>query len=101
MFVSLRPLRGVMPFELVDQPARIIDADVQPAVDGAQERARQFAQFARGRARRPRKLAAARPVDEAVFEVDAHGGVGALEEPLDFAEEGGVQWRRCKAVASR
>ena len=30
-------------------------------------------------------------VDEAILQVDAHGGVGALEQTLDFAEEGGVQ----------
>ena len=82
-----------MPFELVDEPARIINAHVQPPARRAQERARQFAEFPRRCARRPRKLPATRPVDEAVFEVDADRAqlrLLAVVERREHEEQAGV-----------
>ena len=77
----------IVPLELFDQPARIINADVKLIVRVPQKGAREFAQFPRGRARQPRQLRATAAIDQAIFEVDSDLRVGPFEEPLDLAEE--------------
>ena len=86
----VQSLARVVALELLDQPARVVDADVQVAVRPPQKGPGEFAQLAGRRTRRATELATARAVDEAVFEIDAHLRVGALKKPLDVAEERGV-----------
>ena len=77
----------IVPLQLFDQPARIINADVKLIVRAPQKGPGQLAQFPRGRAGQPRELRAAFLVDQAIFEVDPDLRVGPLKEPLDLAEE--------------
>ena len=65
--------------ELVDQPARIINADVKLVAGLPQKCARELAQFPRGFPRQHRQLRAARPIDQAIFQIDPDLRVGAFE----------------------
>ena len=74
----------IVPFELFDQPARIINADVKPIVRAAQKSAGQFAQLAAPkRPARHRQLRAAVPIDQAIFQIDPDLRVGALEQAAE------------------
>jgi len=77
-----------VPFELVDQPLRVVDADAELIPRTAQKGAREFAQFTRGCPCEAAQVMAALPIDEAILEVNADCGVGALEEMLNVAEQG-------------
>ena len=48
----------IVPLELFDEPARIINADIEPIVGAPQKCAREFAQFARRRSRQLDQLRA-------------------------------------------
>ena len=87
MFAIAQAGARIVPFELFDQPARIINADVKLIVGAAQKSARQLAQFARGRAGQPGSCAQRRAIDQAIFQIDPDLRVGPLEKPLDLAEE--------------
>ena len=80
-------MAGIVLLELIDEPAGIIDPDVELVAGSAEKGAGELAQLPGGCAGEAGKLAAALPVDEALLEVDADGGVGALEKALDFTEE--------------
>ena len=73
--------------ELFDQPARIINADIELIVGMPQKSAREFAQFPRRCARQPRQLRATGPIDQAILQIDSDLRVGPFEEALDLAEE--------------
>ncbi len=75
-----------MLFELFDEPARIINPDVELIVCRAQERARQLAQFDCGGTGQFGKVPAAPLIDQAFLEIDSDLHIGALEEALDLAE---------------
>ena len=76
-----------MLFELLDQPTGIINPDVKLVSRSAQKRARKFTQFTRGFSREDRQLRTARPIDQAIFQIDPDLRVGSLEQFLDLAEE--------------
>ena len=78
---------GIVPLELFDQPARIINADVKLILGVPEKCARQLAQFPRRRARQPRQLRATLPIDQAIFQIDSDLGIGSLKQSLDLAEE--------------
>src|SRR5207302_5086346 len=74
-------------FELFDQPARIVNADVEAIVSRAQKCPGELAQFERRPASQDRQLPATAAIDQAIFQIDADLRVGALEKFLDLAEE--------------
>src|ERR1700681_3617239 len=77
----------IVPFELFDQPARIINADVELIVCSPQEWAGELAEFARRFSGQDRQLRATAAIDQTIFKVDSNLSIGALEEFLDLAEE--------------
>ncbi len=77
----------IVPLQLVDQPARIINADVKPIVGAPQKRAGQFAQFARRSSGQDRQLRAALPVDQTILEINPNLRVSAFEKPLDLTKK--------------
>lgn len=89
---------GVMAFQLIDQPAGVVDADMELAVGFAEESAGEFAEFAGGGSGGASELARALGVDEAVFEVDPDLGVGPFEKLLDFAEKRGAHERKDRSL---
>ena len=80
-----------MLFQLFNEPARIINPDIELIVCRAQERARQVAQFGCGGTSQFGKVPAAPLVDQAFLEINSDLRIGALEKALDLAEEGFVQ----------
>ena len=79
--------------ELFDEPARIINADIELIVRRSQEGASQLAQLTRRGSGEFCELPAAPLIDQAILEVDPDLRVSALEESLDLAEEGFVHRR--------
>ena len=77
----------IVPLQLLDQPARIVNPDVKLIVRAAQKGASQLAQFPRGRAGQARQLRAAFLVDQAILQIDPDLCVGSLKELLDLTEE--------------
>src|SRR5262245_32492731 len=65
----------VVPLQLLNQPVRVINADVQVAIHAPQEGSRQFTQFTRRCPGESRELPATRSVNEAILQVDADGRV--------------------------
>src|SRR5687768_5729272 len=90
----------IVPLQLFDQPARIINPDVKLIVRAPQKGPGQLAQFSGGCAGQPRELCAALLIDEAIFEIDPDLRVGPLKEPLDLAEERLVHERRSELPPS-
>ncbi len=66
-------------FELIDEPTRIINADVKLIAASPQKRARQFAQFPGRFAREHRQMRAARPINQTIFQIDSDLRVRAFE----------------------
>lgn len=66
-------------FELVYQPAGIINADVKLVASPPQKCAREFAQFAGGCPCEHRQLRAPRSVDQTIFQIDSDLRVRAFE----------------------
>jgi hypothetical protein len=89
---------GVMAFQLIDQPAGVVDADMELAVGPAEESAGEFTEFAGGGPGGATELARALRVDEAVFEVDPDLGVGPFEKLLNLAEKSGVHERKVRSL---
>jgi len=74
-----QPSTRIMLFELVNQPAGIINADVKLVAGSPQKCAREFAQFPCGFTREQRQLRAARPIDQTIFQIDSDLRVRAFE----------------------
>ena len=66
-----QPGPRIVLFELLDQPARIINADIKLVAGSPQKRASEFAQFPGRFAREHRQLRAARPVNQTIFQIDS------------------------------
>src|SRR6266545_383433 len=64
-------------FELFNEPARIINADVKLIARAAQKRARELAQFERRFSSQNRQLRATCAIDQAIFQVDPDLCVGS------------------------
>ena len=77
----------IMALELFDQPARIINADVELIVRGAKKSPRQFAQLARRGAGQSRELPATSLIDQAIFKINADLRISALEKSLNLTEK--------------
>ena len=77
----------IMALELFDQPARIINADVELIVRGAKKSPCQFAQLARRGAGQSRELPATSLIDQAIFKINADLRISALEKPLNLTEK--------------
>ena len=61
---------GIVLFELFNQPARIINADVKLISSTPQKCSREFAQFTRRFSRQNGQLRTAPPIDETIFQID-------------------------------
>jgi hypothetical protein len=86
-------------FQLLDQPAGIVDPYVQPIISGPEECTRQIAQLSRGCACQTRQMGAPGTINQAVFQIDPDTGVSALEQTLEFAEKRGVHIKLGLAIA--
>ena len=69
----------VMPLELIDEPARIIDPDVKLIAGVPKKSAREFVQFARGSAGQLAELNGTGAINNAIFEINPDLRVGAFE----------------------
>jgi hypothetical protein len=77
----------IVPLQLFDEPARIINADVKLVVSAAEKSPGELAQLARVRARETRKLRTSAGVDQAIFQIDPDLRISPFEEALNLAEE--------------
>ena len=66
-------------FELLNEPARIVNADVKLVPRASQKCAREFAQFDSGFSSKDRQLRATRAIDETVLQIDSDLRVGSLK----------------------
>jgi len=73
------PCARIVLFELFNEPARIINADVKLIARAAQKRARELAQFERRFSSEDRQLRATCAIDQAIFQVDPDLCVGSLK----------------------
>jgi len=73
------PCARIVLFELFNEPARIINADVELVARAPQKRARELAQFERRFSSKDRQLRTTRPIDQAIFQVDPDLCVGSLK----------------------
>ena len=78
---------GIVAFELINEPARIIDPDIELIAGVAKEGARDLIQFAGRGASQFAEMNGTGPINDAIFEINADLCVGALEQALDLAEE--------------
>jgi hypothetical protein len=69
-------------FQLLDQPARIINPNVQSIIRSPEECARQIAQLSRGCACQTGQMGTSGTINQAVFQIDADIGVSALKQTL-------------------
>ena len=69
----------IVKLQLLDEPARVVNANVKLITRAAQECARELAQFARGLSSEHRQLRATRPIDQAILQVDPDLRVRPLE----------------------
>ena len=74
-----QPGARIMLFELVNQPPRIINADVKLVTGPPQKCARELAQFPGRCPCEHRQLRAPRPIDQTIFQVDSDLRVRAFE----------------------
>lgn len=74
-----QPSTRIVLFELVNQPAGIINPDVKLVPGSAQKCARQFAQFPSRCPCKHRQLRAARTINQTIFQIDSDLRVGAFE----------------------
>ena len=65
-----QPRTRIVLFELFNQPAGIINADVKLIAGLPQKRAREFAQFPGRCPCQHRQLRAARPINQTIFQID-------------------------------
>ena len=82
-----QPRTWIVLFELFDQPAGIVNADIKLVSGTPQKRAREFAQFPGRFAREHRQLRAARPINQTIFQINSDLRVRAFKQSLDLAEE--------------
>src|SRR5205085_12692391 len=68
---DLQACAWIMLFKLVNQPARIINADVKLLTGAPQKRARKFAEFPSRFAGQYGQLRAAGPINQTIFEIDS------------------------------
>src|SRR5205823_4411768 len=78
---------GIVAFELINEPARIIDPDIEVIAGVAEESARDLIQFAGRGASQFAEMNGTGPINDAIFEINTDLGVSALEQALDLAEE--------------
>ena len=78
---------GIVAFELINEPARIIDPDIELIAGVAEESARDLIQFAGRGASQFAEMNGTGPINDAIFEINTDLGVSALEQALDLAEE--------------
>jgi len=78
---------GIVAFELINEPARIIDPDIELIAGVAEESARDLIQFAGRGTSQFAEMNGTGPINDAIFEINADLGVSALEQALDLAEE--------------
>src|SRR2546429_600352 len=69
----------IMLFELFNEPARIVNADVKLIASAPKKRSSKLAQFAGRSSSEDRQLRAARPIDQTIFQIDPHLRVGSLK----------------------
>src|SRR6266550_2581266 len=74
-------------FELFNEPARIVNANIELIARLPQKCASQLAQFTRRFSSQDRQLRAARPIDQAIFQIDPNLCVRSLKQFLDLAEQ--------------
>ena len=70
---------GIVLFELLNEPARIINADVKLVPRAPQKCARELTQFDRGFSGKDRQLRATRAINETLFQIDSDLRVGSLK----------------------
>src|SRR5262249_20364622 len=66
-------------FELLDEPTRIINANVELVSRTPKKCARELAQFTRSPSRQDRQLRATHAIDQAIFQIDSDLRVGPLK----------------------
>src|SRR5215211_1790396 len=79
-----QPRTRIVLFELVNEPAGIINADVELVAGSPQKGARELAQFSRRCPGEHRQLRAALPIDQTIFQIDSDLRVRAFEQSLDL-----------------
>src|SRR5439155_21379774 len=82
-----QPAPGIVAFELINEPTRIIDPDIELIAGVAEESTRDLIQFAGRRASQFAEVNGTGPINDAIFEINTDLGVSALEQALELAEE--------------
>src|SRR4030095_9755327 len=70
---------GIVLFELLNEPARIVNADVKLVPRAPQKCARELAQFDSGFSSKDRQSRATCAIDETIFQIDSDLRVGSLK----------------------
>jgi hypothetical protein len=78
---------GIVAFELVNEPARIIDPDIELVAGVTEESTRDLIQFAGRGASQFAEMNGTGPINDAIFKVNPDLSVGTFEQALDLAEE--------------
>ena len=78
---------GIVAFELVNEPARIIDPDIELVAGVTEESTRDLIQFAGRGASQFAEMNGTGPINDAIFKVNPDVSVGTFEQALDLAEE--------------
>ena len=92
---------GIVAFELINEPARIIDPDIELIAGVTEESTRDLIQFAGRGTSQFAEMNGTGPINDAIFEINADLGVSALEQALDLAEERFVHTNHGRSPSSK
>ena len=92
---------GIVAFELVNEPARIIDPDIELVAGVTEESTRDLIQFAGRGASQFAEMNGTGPINDAIFKVNPDLSVGTFEQALDLAEERFVHTQDGRSPSSK
>jgi len=78
---------GIVAFKLINEPARIIDPDIELIAGVAEESTRDLIQFAGRGASQFAEMNGTSSINDAIFQINPDLGIGTFEQALDLAEE--------------
>ena len=92
---------GIVAFELINEPARIIDPDIELIAGVAEESTRDLIQFASRGASQFAEMNGTSPINDAIFQINPDLGIGTFEQALDLAEESFVHTNDGRSPSSK
>src|SRR5207249_11285449 len=92
---------GIVAFELINEPTRIIEPDIELIAGVAEESTRDLIQFAGRGASQFAEMNGTSSINDAIFQINPDLGIGTFEQALDLAEESFVHTNDGRSPSSK